>query len=404
MARAEAEFIEAVCADPASDGPRLVYADWLDDRGDPRGQFIRLHCALANAESDSALAIEIEARLAELNRYRARWEAPLKGLVGGMEWSRGFVETVNIETRKFLRRAPELFQLAPIRHVRFLDVGGSLSALVESPFLSRLHGLTIFAQHIDERLTRALVDSPYLSQLRSLCLGRNRVGDRGAERLAWSPTFRNLVDLDLSDNAIGDLGARAIAGSSNLSNLNRLELRRNEITRAGLGELCGSTALCELRELGLALNYVGAVRDWSPPAEGIVQLQRLNLTENGLAPDGIDLITRLPGLNDLRELAISINNIGNAGADLLARWPKSSTLRTLIAANTNIGDDGAQALARSVYLFNLSELDLSENPIHDSGAFELLSPPGMPRLKRLSLPYLGLTPKMRRALATRYGG
>src|SRR2546422_761256 len=42
-----APFLRAICAHPDDDGPRLVYADWLDERGDPRGEFIRVQCGLA---------------------------------------------------------------------------------------------------------------------------------------------------------------------------------------------------------------------------------------------------------------------------------------------------------------------------------------------------------------------
>ena len=34
-------FVRAVVAAPADDAPRLVYADWLDERGDPRGAYLR---------------------------------------------------------------------------------------------------------------------------------------------------------------------------------------------------------------------------------------------------------------------------------------------------------------------------------------------------------------------------
>jgi hypothetical protein len=47
---------------------------------------------------------------------------------------------------------------------------------------------------------------------------------------------------------------------------------------------------------------------------------------------------------------------------------------------------------------------LSDNPIHDKGGFEFLNTSGLPQLKRLRMPHLGLTPKMRRALAGRYPG
>ena len=38
----EAAFLAAIQAAPHDLAPRLVYADWLDDRGDPRGELIRI--------------------------------------------------------------------------------------------------------------------------------------------------------------------------------------------------------------------------------------------------------------------------------------------------------------------------------------------------------------------------
>jgi uncharacterized protein (TIGR02996 family) len=34
-------FIRTIVDHPGHDLPRLVYADWLDDRNDPRGPFLR---------------------------------------------------------------------------------------------------------------------------------------------------------------------------------------------------------------------------------------------------------------------------------------------------------------------------------------------------------------------------
>jgi uncharacterized protein (TIGR02996 family) len=39
---------------PDNDAPRLVYADWLDEQGDPRGEFIRVQCELARMAQDDA--------------------------------------------------------------------------------------------------------------------------------------------------------------------------------------------------------------------------------------------------------------------------------------------------------------------------------------------------------------
>lgn len=40
-------LLQAVLDDPGDDAPRLVLADWLEERGDPRGEFIRVQVALA---------------------------------------------------------------------------------------------------------------------------------------------------------------------------------------------------------------------------------------------------------------------------------------------------------------------------------------------------------------------
>ena len=42
-------FLAAICAAPDEDLPRLVFADWLDEHGEPeRAEFIRLQCELAH--------------------------------------------------------------------------------------------------------------------------------------------------------------------------------------------------------------------------------------------------------------------------------------------------------------------------------------------------------------------
>lgn len=41
-----ASFIRAITARPRDMLPRLIYTDWLDEHGDPRGEFIRLQMEL----------------------------------------------------------------------------------------------------------------------------------------------------------------------------------------------------------------------------------------------------------------------------------------------------------------------------------------------------------------------
>ena len=44
----EQAFIQAILADPTDDSPRLVYADWLEERSDLRGEFLRIQTALTS--------------------------------------------------------------------------------------------------------------------------------------------------------------------------------------------------------------------------------------------------------------------------------------------------------------------------------------------------------------------
>src|SRR5712671_7966964 len=37
-------FLQAIAADPGDDSARLVFADWLEERGDPLGDFLRTRC------------------------------------------------------------------------------------------------------------------------------------------------------------------------------------------------------------------------------------------------------------------------------------------------------------------------------------------------------------------------
>lgn len=396
-------FLERICASPDDDAPRLIYADLLDERGDPRGEFIRIQIALARLPCDDPSRAELARReCAMLGRYQTKWSEILRGIAGSAEFCRGFIETAVVDARTFLRRAGDLFRMTPLRHMKLLDVGSSLARLMASPYLARLSMITIFAQHIDDRLTRALADSPHLDNLRSLNIARNRVGDRGIEQIAWSPRFRNLIELDIGDNAVGDTGVRAIAESSNLSGLRSLECRRNEIGRAGLGWLCSSSTLTQLKRLGVSLNYVGTYQEGSMPAHGAVSLDQLDLSDNGISGEGVQWVTTLPGIRDLKRLALDRNEVGSPGAAIFARWSGAATLRSLSLPTNRIGDTGARSLARSRYLHQLVDLDLSDNPIHDPGAFEFLKSTSLPRLKRLGLPNLGLTPQVRRALAARY--
>jgi uncharacterized protein (TIGR02996 family) len=64
----ETAFIEAILADPEDEAPRLIYADWLEERGDPRGEFLRVENELANLAPGDGRGPNLRARLQQLRQ------------------------------------------------------------------------------------------------------------------------------------------------------------------------------------------------------------------------------------------------------------------------------------------------------------------------------------------------
>ena len=62
----EASFLADIRDHPDDDTPRLIYADWLEERGDPRGEFLRLEVRLRSLPEDDPRGESIRHRLREL--------------------------------------------------------------------------------------------------------------------------------------------------------------------------------------------------------------------------------------------------------------------------------------------------------------------------------------------------
>jgi len=90
------DHISAIRAAPDDDAPRLVYADWLLERGDPRGEFIILDCKVGKPDFTRE---EEQRRSAILAENEDRWLGPLSYVTRARFWRRGFIREVGL-TRK----------------------------------------------------------------------------------------------------------------------------------------------------------------------------------------------------------------------------------------------------------------------------------------------------------------
>src|SRR5258708_3140171 len=117
--RAHDPFLTAILDNIDDDLPRLVYADWLEERGDPRGEFIRVQCTLARMTESDPRWQDVKAReKALLGKYRETWIEPIRGLIRDEEFHRRFVEQGTGDAVQFLANADTLFRRTPLRHLR----------------------------------------------------------------------------------------------------------------------------------------------------------------------------------------------------------------------------------------------------------------------------------------------
>src|SRR5262245_44393164 len=100
----EAALLAAILDDPDSDLPRLIYADWCEEQGSPRAEFIRLQCELdrtsVHRDKSALRAFARKCRRSQelLTQHGTTWLAPLERVFGPTKFHaffrRGFVETV----------------------------------------------------------------------------------------------------------------------------------------------------------------------------------------------------------------------------------------------------------------------------------------------------------------------
>src|SRR5258708_5051627 len=107
-------YWQDILDDPLSDEPRLRYAAWLEDEGEPLGEFIQVQCRLAD-HADSELAWEWEQREQELlAEHEEDWAGEVRGLVEWWTFRRGFIEEIAAPAQRFLQHAEHLFEHAPL--------------------------------------------------------------------------------------------------------------------------------------------------------------------------------------------------------------------------------------------------------------------------------------------------
>jgi uncharacterized protein (TIGR02996 family) len=301
MSRASQQFLAAIQAAPDDDAPRLVYADWLQKRGDVLGEFIVIQCTLAamgEDQNDDARA-DLQVRQSELfTEHAPAWFAELGLAPNEGVFRRGFVEQVSVPFTRLKAAQERLGQRAVVRELWIFSYpeGSSLSytacqRLFSWPWLRLLHTLLLQLHHLGFSAIRMLAQSPHLANLVRLDLTSNNLGAKGAQALAESSYLANLRSLELTFNHIGDDGAKSLAEASWFANLTSLELADNSIGDEGLRALLGTQQPGKLEEIGLASNLLKRAPELTQ-SPSLASLRSLDLRDNPLDLDTRALLLR----------------------------------------------------------------------------------------------------------------
>src|SRR5579864_5943301 len=190
-------FLHTICAHPDDDAPRLVYADWLDERGDPLGEFIRVQVELAKIKpSHPRYGILRDRQLDLMLANVPRWVHPYGMEMWGVEFRRGFIFTGTVDAQALVNDQP-WFERWPWEVLRLRNAGACLEQMLLWPRLTQLKKLDFLPRRFREGHLRRLEQSAYVRtvhQIRSIELGpviptRQTVADLTAafgEHVHWS--------------------------------------------------------------------------------------------------------------------------------------------------------------------------------------------------------------------------
>jgi uncharacterized protein (TIGR02996 family) len=227
----EAAFVADIAAHPDDDAPRLIFADWLDDHGQPeRAQFIRAQCKF-DPDRDRLDDPEINTLRDRIEQLRQPYEVaesewlvqlgslPAHEYLGWhVLWRRGFVDELEMPVQWIVRHGEQLRQRYPLlRKLTLFRLNGWGQRLAECPCLEGIRELEFPCWYADED-AQALADSPHLRDLERLVYwwdGDVRQGIILARGKAW-PNLRNLHQVSTGPAqewvaAVNEAAGRAIA-------------------------------------------------------------------------------------------------------------------------------------------------------------------------------------------------
>jgi uncharacterized protein (TIGR02996 family) len=388
----EAELLATILAAPDDDGPRLVLADLLSSKGDPRGEFITLQCRLAASKDDEARR---KIRIAENKLLAANGVEWSKALLAAapessplrankIAFHRGFLEEAVFPLSAMDDLEP-YFAAAPLlRRLRFDSPQWSGTPLTPPSLTGKLssgrwkgvRALELRVAAGGDAVALDLAASANLSGLRELNLqasswpapeltlytgapATHLLTAVGAKALAAAPQLSGLTALRLAPNAIGSEGVKAIVNAP--WKLELLDVSTNQLDDAALHAIAAATGLGALKTLILGSGkFTPKALEVLAKSKALPALETLEFDGAQLGPKGIAAFLSALKLPKLTALGLSATGLGDEGAKTIATSKNAAQLESLELQDNEITQQGVMALADSTQLGGLQRLLLND--------------------------------------------
>jgi uncharacterized protein (TIGR02996 family) len=186
-------LLRAICENPDDDAPRLIYADWLDEHGDPRqAEFVRVQVELARLLPADRPGHPLAAREQALWRDLRKWRYVLGDWLSLyiQTFERGFNAQWAGTVPDFLKAAPDFWRKGPIRTLALdfpqFTPPGSAHDLAIAPYFRRMRTVRLRGFGLTDEWIADLVRPPFAAEWARLEILGDEVTDRACQALTAS--------------------------------------------------------------------------------------------------------------------------------------------------------------------------------------------------------------------------
>ncbi|HEX8538484.1 MAG TPA: WGR domain-containing protein [Cystobacter sp.] len=336
LAKRNPELEAAIEKDPDNVEGYLVYGDWLQSQGDPRGELIALQCAAHQASGEEATTLKRQASalVRKYKKYLLGTLADKEDNEVDVGWRFGFIQSARLARGDFDSE---------------FDVPEAVTRLMALPSARFLRELTVGMVDFEgENYYGGVIGA--LAETKCPTLEKLFLGD-----------FEYPDETEISWSYVEDISPLYTA----FPRLRSLKLRGGSLKM-------GEVNLPELREFTVESGGVPLEAVQSLVKANWPKLERLEVwfgAENYGAGGGVDDIQPLldgKGVPALKHLGLRNAEFTNELCKALPRAKILSQLETLDLSMGTMTDEGAEALAANAAAFkHLKRLDVTENLLSD---------------------------------------